>query len=515
MSGFSKLLEERGIPKSLYTPIAYTSQIQEQSFAIELISKLCSSYPVHENPSPSFPEFTIAYICRSHKTLDEVAQEAWAFYFTLQKFSNESGEFLMLNNFLNENWNKETFLFYLKARKAIIQVKLGDSSKGTVELKDLMLGTNEWVSLVSKLFQETLKPTYCVQRMAARLVDADYSTEIPASVFIEFCVNEFREVKLKEINKSSMKKLNNVLLPSNGQNKPKLPARKNELPKNFNIMDYGKKQSKTLAKQPSVGSLKQIESVKNIEFSNKIVDEELEMATVEESPQSHEKPKYYSISMFSTDWEDQKRELEADLEDCQRDLEEVIIERDRIKEALEETIEFCDTVSYEHDLLIIQNSKLKKILSFVTDKLIRVDSKLIADIDFSEILNDPCKEFKPTGILKEKRDSKSFIPKFPEVESYEEIENAQYDSKKKTSESDKENKRRNIPPTPKFTFENEEFPKEIYTTLVDYNPSQSGLLNMVKGDRIQKISEHEDWFFGENLQTGDKGFFPPNFVSTQ
>lgn len=205
--------------------------------------------------------------------------------------------------------------------------------------------------------------------------------------------------------------------------------------------------------------------------------------------------------------------MEIELEDYQRDLEEVITERDRIKEALEETIEFCDTVSYEHDLLLIQNSKLKKLLSVVTDKLIRIDSKHISDLDFSEILNDPCKDFKPTGILKEKPDSKYGNVHVSFTDQYDNTEYEMFQSKTKQENPKKEERNRKIPPTPKFTLEGNSFSEEdIFVSSFDYKPSQSGLLNMGKGDKIHKLSELDDWFFGENLRTGDKGFFPPNFV---
>lgn len=137
--------------------------------------------------------------------------------------------------------------------------------------------------------------------MSARLIDAEYTTEIPATVFVEFCVTEYRELKLKENSKpvKNSNSLSNVLLPFNRSQKPQLPARKSDLPQDFDLMNYGKKVSpKTLNKNLSESNLLKLHD-HNHQYN--LIDEELESATIQESPQSSEKPRYYSLSMVSTD----------------------------------------------------------------------------------------------------------------------------------------------------------------------------------------------------------------------
>jgi len=152
----------------------------------------------------------------------------------------------------------------------------------------------------------------------------------------------------------------------------------------------------------------------------------------------------------------------------------------------------------------------------VTDKLIRVDSKLIKDIDFSEIINDPCKEFKPTGILDEKQENGTTSSAPNEIEIEEPIDEPMYEpiESKETREetypeeeeedygkgydmpfsdsAGKNIKKKNIPPTPKFTLGNEEFDDSIFTCKQDHSPIQSGFLAMNKGDLIKKISELDE-----------------------
>lgn len=71
-------------------------------------------------------------------------------------------------------------------------------------------------------------------------------------------------------------------------------------------------------------------------------------------------------------------------------LKEEEEESSRLRDALEETIELCDAVSYQHDILLIQNSKNKNLIASLADKLLEIDESLLKEFDFSEIINDPC-----------------------------------------------------------------------------------------------------------------------------
>ena len=75
------------------------------------------------------------------------------------------------------------------------------------------------------------------------------------------------------------------------------------------------------------------------------------------------------------------------------EIEDLKAEQRQNQATVEELMSFCQRVSSQHDQLLAQNGKLKRLLSLVTDRLIRLDPKLIKDIDFSEVINDPCKEF--------------------------------------------------------------------------------------------------------------------------
>lgn len=55
---FGVLLEKKGIPESLYKPVAQTAQ-QEISTASAIISKVCQVYPSHEASPMPLPEFFI------------------------------------------------------------------------------------------------------------------------------------------------------------------------------------------------------------------------------------------------------------------------------------------------------------------------------------------------------------------------------------------------------------------------------------------------------------------------
>jgi len=387
----------------------------------------------------------------------------------------------MFYNWVNEIWEIEHFVFYLKARKMVVQVKLGDRPKQVEDLSQLEINTSEWVQITSKLFAESCKPTLCVQRISSRLYEEDYTEVIPSNVFLEYCVQEHMELKLKTPQSSKKRSTQNLLrlfqtnLKKQSTQKP---------PKGFDLLNYGKKNSKPKPQEKSI-----------------IVDEELEMATAETSPQTHKEPVYYTLPS-----------QESQEEEYQKQIEELVDERDRVKDALEETIQFCDTISYEHDMLLIQNYNIKKLLSVVTDKLIRVNPNLVKDVDFSLVLEDPCKDFKPTGILSEPKSEKSFSSLLNAKEEFlEALEDSEEVVDLPFSELAGQNIKKNHPNTPKFSLQN--FKSEIYYSQVDYDPSSEGFIELRKGDKIRLISEMEDWCVGENLETGERGLFASDYVS--
>jgi len=62
------------------------------------------------------------------------------------------------------------------------------------------------------------------------------------------------------------------------------------------------------------------------------------------------------------------------------------MERDKALETLSESIAYSDDIAYEHDLLLLQNAKLKKKFSEVVDALIKVNPDAIQEIDFEDVL---------------------------------------------------------------------------------------------------------------------------------
>ena len=412
---------------------------------------------------------------------------------------HSSKELSIFYNFLNELWPAEIFLFYLKCRKAIVQIKLGDNYKGELDLPQVKLSQSEVVSVAVKMFNGLVSATSIVQRLTARLLDSDFTDVVPGNVLLVNLIELYYERFSQRIslgkgavnggvsagsnrtngtnsaNGTNGANANNSVNGIKGtQDKPKPPPRKEN--NGFDIMKYGK----------HANGPKKMSTQENSFY----IDEELHSATVEASPPSNEKPVFYRISNTFDNFSEE-------LGFCRDELEKTVIEKDRLKEALEETVEFCDSLSYEHDLLLIQNSKLKKLLSIVTDKLIRIDQDAINDIDFTDVLDDPCVDFKPTGILKEKKNGKTEKGR----QHYLDLpfsENAGKDMGKKK-----------VPATPKFSANQNEFEDDVLLCCEDYLPSQAGLLNMSKGDKIKKISELDDWFFGENLENGTRGFFPP------
>jgi Variant SH3 domain len=375
-------------------------------------------------------------------------------------------DLLIFYNFLNEIWDLELFSFYLRCRKSMIQIKLGDNFKGDADLCSLSLTQTEWVNVAVKMFVGVMKPTTCVQRITSRLLNSEFTNEVPANLLLVELIEEYVLINTKNTPKTLSKT----------PDKPKPPPRQSKV--DFDIMKYG-----------NHGNNK-----KTITRENSFLDEELNSATVEESPPSSEKPVFYSLANGYDNHSEENF--------FQQEIQRIVSEKDKIKEALEETIDFCDSVSYEHDLLLIQNSKLKKLLSVVTDKLIRIDQDAINDIDFSDVLDDPCMDFKPTGILKEKKNGQGKFEK-----NRHNLLDLPF-----SETAGREINRKKVPATPKFSVSSNDFEDDIFFCIEDYLPSQPGLLNIKKGDRIKKISELDDWYFGENTQNGTRGFFPPNNI---
>lgn len=62
---------------------------------------------------------------------------------TLENFKDKSGELGLFYKFLNDKLDLKVYLFYIRARKIIIQIKLGDNPRNETNLRDLKLATGE------------------------------------------------------------------------------------------------------------------------------------------------------------------------------------------------------------------------------------------------------------------------------------------------------------------------------------------------------------------------------------
>jgi hypothetical protein len=76
------------------------------------------------------------------------------------------------------------------------------------------------------------------------------------------------------------------------------------------------------------------------------------------------------------------------------------------------------------------------------------------------------------------------------------------------------------PPTPQFSKERktpsptfQEGEGELYKAITDYVGDHPDLLSMRSGDLIWTTSELEGWLYGENINSGAVGLFPPEVVS--
>jgi hypothetical protein len=404
---FSRQLEKSGIPRSLYK-----GKIEENiDLSLNLVAEVCQSYPSHEKNPPSFAQHIITQVvtctqCQKYSSLEDVALRCWTLQITIEKHKTDHAELSLIWRYSNDFESQDEFAFYLKviyiqARKLVTQLKVGDNPKASVLMKNLSLKTDEWVNIVSLIFNSEYKPTACVERISHRLLESEYTTEIPAIVLLKTCMSEYEDIKSKSKAASShrrnsststvYKRIEDLLDKKNQQRPLPIPNQKNKykLPQDWDIMSYAKR------KRPMFHSNRKMRLLD---------DEELANATVDKSP--HRRPQtvhYYQVNTQedSADEDPWHSGVTDDLTPSRKEIEQLTSERDRLREALEETIEFCDAVSYEHDLLLTQNVKIKRVLSLVTDKLIRMNPKLLYDIDFGDVINDPCSEFQPTGILKE------------------------------------------------------------------------------------------------------------------
>ena len=93
----------------------------------------------------------------------------------------------------------------------------------------------------------------------------------------------------------------------------------------------------------------------------------------------------------------------------------------------------------------------------------KLDPQALDEFDFSFIVDDPCKDFSQTGILKDRPSER-----------------------------------------------NSECNTDLLESSVNYKPEHPGLLSINRGDKLQNISELDEWVFAENLDTGNRGFYPHN-----
>lgn len=249
--------------------------------------------------------------------------------------------------------------------------------------------------MLSQAFAGTYSPTASVQRLSERLVDTDYTDNIPASVLLECCMAEFQEMQMrKKAPRTPPRKGHKPKCESLDQlfyrNPEKLfeaaatakPLAKKSAPSNFSLMNYGKhpfhehKPKASESMRPS---------------TTLFYDEELAQASVDDKPEV--RVKAVPFNGFQTAVSDPTKQAENAI--LKEEIEKLQAEQRQSQGTIEELMVFCQRVSSQHDQLLAQNGKLKRLLSLVTDKLIRLDPKLIKDIDFTEVINDPCREFSP------------------------------------------------------------------------------------------------------------------------
>ena len=341
----------------------------------------------------------------------------------------------------------------------------------------LKVQANDWVRLSAELFAPVYSPTIAVQRLTQRLLTSDASEEVPAVSFLKACLEEFtaarnsqsaktpRKPKSEPLAKLFYKRPSGILNlpPRSLPTPPQKPPRK--APASFDILAFGKSPFQEPRLRTPVME----------------TDEELFRASTDEEALARacQMPRKFATSVVleSSELQRYREENEYLLDKC-----------GKTEAALEESISFCDQVSVEHDLLLQQNAKLKRLLSVVTDRLVRANPTLLKDLDFTDVLNDPCKEFRPTGILKQLEDD---------------------DEPTELSQEP-------APQSPSFSPKHYIGSVEEEEILIAILPNQSThpkMLSFPVGARILKLGEAQGWLLGEEISTGRKGYFPPTCVT--
>ena len=355
---------------------------------------------------------------------------------------------------------------------------MGDQLEG-VRLDQVTVQAKDWVRLSAELFAPVYSPTTAVQRISERLLSTDASEEVPALSYLKACMDELAAARSAQAAKARSKpkaqplaklfyKRPSGLLnlpPRSHPTPPQRPPRK--APATFDILAFGKSRfQEPRSKTPVFDT-----------------DEELFRAsTDEEATRASQLPrKIASASPFTS----------GEVERLRDENDYLLDKASKTEAALEESIAFCDQVSVEHDLLMQQNSKLKRFLSVVTDRLVRANPALLKDLDFSEVLNDPCKDFKTTGILKQLEEPEERL-EMPLQQS---------------------------PPSPSFSPKHfiggdlEE--DDILVAILPNSSTHPKMLSFAAGARILKLGEAQGWLLGEELGSGRRGYFPPTCVTRE
>lgn len=76
------------------------------------------------------------------------------------------------------------------------------------------------------------------------------------------------------------------------------------------------------------------------------------------------------------------------------------------------------------------------------------------------------------------------------------------------------------PPTPKFNRDRktpspteQDGEGELCKAIADYIADNPDMLSLQQGDLVWVTSEHEGWLFGENINSGATGLFPPDVIA--
>jgi hypothetical protein len=357
-------------------------------------------------------------------------------------------------------------------------VAVGDQLEG-VQLDQVRVQARDWVRLSAELFTPVYSPTTAVQRISERLLSSDASEEVPALAFLKACVDEFAAARSSQATKAKRKPTTEPLAklfykrPSGLLNLPpralpSLPQRPpRKAPASFDILAFGK-------------SRFQEPRIKAPVFDT---DEELfHASTDEEAVRASQLPRKITPTAPFEPGEFERLRDENDY---------LLDKAAKTEAALEESISFCDQIAIEHDLLMQQNSKLKRLLSVVTDRLVRASPALLKDLDFSEVLNDPCKDFKATGILKQLEEPEESL-ELPLQHS---------------------------PPSPSFSPKHfiggDTEDDDILVAILPNSSTHPKMLSFAAGARILKLGEAQGWLLGEDLGTGRRGYFPPTCVTRE